>query len=65
MANIPVVNADDRVCVYYMIDRLEEALNVYDFEDGELTGPYLHHHINELKKELVYNLGVNRRNEHG
>ena len=49
MANIPVVNADDRVCVYYMIDRLEEALDVYDFEDGELTGPYLHHHIKEYE----------------
>jgi hypothetical protein len=43
---------DDRVCMHYVIDRLEDIL-----EDVELyTDKVL-----ELKRELIYNLGINQR----
>jgi len=43
---------DDRVCMHYVIDRLEDIL-----EDVELDT----NKVLELKRELIYNLGINQR----
>ena len=52
---------DDRVCMHYIVDRLEDIIKA---ESIELS----YEMVLSLKDELVYNLGVNqriKRNEKG
>ena len=48
---------DDRVDVYYMLDRLDEVITGHN--DKMMTS------LVDLRDELVYNLGVNQRIKHG
>ena len=43
---------DDRVCIHYVIDRLEDILEDIELDTNKVL---------ELKCELIYNLGINQR----
>jgi hypothetical protein len=43
---------DDRVCIHYVIDRLEDILEDIELDTNKVL---------ELKRELIYNLGINQR----
>jgi hypothetical protein len=43
---------DDRVCMHYVIDRLEDILEDVKLDTNKVL---------ELKRELIYNLGINQR----
>jgi len=47
---------DDRVCMHYVVDRLEDITNKH--EDSVFL---LKEELDEFKRELIYNLGVNTR----
>ena len=47
---------DDRVCMHYVVDRLEDITNKN--EDSVFL---LKEELDEFKRELIYNLGVNTR----
>jgi hypothetical protein len=47
---------DDKVNMHYIIDRLENIL-----EDTNQKEEKVVREVNELKRELIYNLGVNSR----
>ena len=49
-------HADDRVNMHYIIDRLENIL-----EDTNQKEEKVIRELEELKRELIYNLGVNSR----
>ena len=61
---------DDRVCMHYVIDRLEDILDPETRQGVALTSLYedMENSLSEFKKELIYNLGANQRiyhKEHG
>jgi transcriptional regulator with XRE-family HTH domain len=45
---------DDRVCMHYVVDRLDELIEMVD-------PAKVHKRLYDFKEELVYNLGVNTR----
>ena len=45
---------DDRVCMHYVVDRLDELIEMVD-------PAKVHKRLCDFKEELVYNLGVNTR----
>jgi|TARA_R110000782_G_scaffold233662_1_gene319764 hypothetical protein len=47
---------DDRVCMHYVIDRLEDILEEDTIDASKLI---------EFKRELIYNLGINQRIAYG
>ena len=47
---------DDRVCMHYVIDRLEDILEEDTIDASKLIG---------FKRELIYNLGINQRIAYG
>ena len=47
---------DDRVCMHYVVDRLGDITNKN--EDSVFL---LKEELDEFKRELIYNLGVNTR----
>ena len=49
-------HADDRVNMHYIVDRLEYILDDTNQKDGRVV-----RQLEELKRELIYNLGVNSR----
>ncbi len=48
---------DDRVCMHYVVDRLEDIVKKHSLH---MTEP-MFKAIDEFKRELIYNLGVNTR----
>ena len=48
---------DDRVCMHYVLDRLEGIVETYKTKD--VTEAI--QQIEEFKQECIYNLGVNQR----
>jgi hypothetical protein len=53
-------HADDRVNMHYIVDRLEDILDDTNQKDGGVVRK-----LDELKRELIYNLGVNSRIKRG
>ena len=57
---------DDRICMHYVIDQLDEWLE----ETTKVTGKVLDveyvkaSDVEKFKREMIYNLGVNQRIEH-
>ena len=51
---------DDRVCMHYVIDRLEDIL-----EEDPIDTSKLILKTYEFKRELIYNLGINQRIAYG
>ena len=49
---------DDRVNMHYIVDRLEDILNNTNQKDGRIVRK-----LDELRRELIYNLGANSRNK--
>ena len=45
---------DDRVCMHYVVDRLEDCMKQKDYSELRKT-------VEAFKEECVYNLGVNTR----
>ena len=53
---------DDRVCIHYVVDRLEDILELHDPQNPEIADmKYMHEALENFKKECIYNLGVNVR----
>ena len=48
---------DDRVCMHYVVDRLEGIVETYEKKD--VTEAIKQ--IEDFKRECIYNLGVNTR----
>lgn len=53
---------DDRVCMHYVVDRLEDILDAD--EEGVFRPDVMKNSLSEFKKELIYNLGANQRIYH-
>ena len=53
-------HADNRVNTHYIIDRLEDILNDTNQKDGRIVRK-----LDELRRELIYNLGANSRIKRG
>ena len=53
---------DDRVCMHYVVDRLEDLINKCNPNEGTAAGlARVHKRLCEFKEECIYNLGVNTR----
>ncbi len=53
---------DDRVCMHYVVDRLEDIIGSYDPNDHDKNDlKYMYQKLEEFKRECIYNLGVNTR----
>jgi hypothetical protein len=53
---------DDRICMHYVIDRLEDIMGEYDPDAPEITDlKYIYKRLDDFKRECIYNLGVNQR----
>jgi hypothetical protein len=53
---------DNRVCMHYVIDRIEDIINLHDPKKPEIADmKYMHKALEEFKRECIYNLGVNVR----
>jgi len=57
---------DDRVCMHYVVDRLEDILDPETAEGVANISRYeaMENSLSEFKKELIYNLGANQRSYH-
>ena len=55
---------DDRVCMHYVVDRLEELVALSDPDRESVDFIKVHKRLCDFKEELVYNLGVNTRIKH-
>jgi len=51
----------DTVSVPYIIDRLDDVLKKFNPEDHD-DAWYMHEELQELRHELIYNMGVNSLN---
>ena len=50
---------DDRVCMHYVVDRLESIIKLHDPQNPEISDmKYMHKELEEFKRECIYNLGV-------
>lgn len=61
----PHQEVDDRVCMHYVVDRIEDIIS-YNFCQLDDTGSEVRDCVRkdmleEFKRELIYNLGVNQR----
>jgi|DEB0MinimDraft_3_1074331.scaffolds.fasta_scaffold593003_1 hypothetical protein len=54
---------DNRVCMFYMVERIDECLNKYDPKQDR-NAEFMLLLLDELRTELVYNLGINTLNNH-
>ena len=53
---------DDRVCMHYVVDRLESIIELHDPQNPEISDmKYMHKELEDFKRECIYNLGVNTR----
>ncbi|MBJ64657.1 MAG: hypothetical protein CMB55_07695 [Euryarchaeota archaeon] len=53
---------DNRVCMHYVIDRIEDLINDCNPDEGTAEAlAKVHKGLSEFKKEVIYNLGVNLR----
>tara|TARA_R100001460_G_scaffold5214_1_gene14597 strand:- start:3215 stop:3415 length:201 start_codon:yes stop_codon:yes gene_type:complete len=53
---------DDRVCMHYIIDQLEEIINDCNPDKGTAKAlQKVHKSLYHLKESMIYNLGVNSR----
>lgn len=50
---------DNRVCMNYVIDRLEEIWDLFQKDDALGLKE-----LDKFKDEIIYNLGVNYRNDY-
>ena len=57
---------DDRICMHYVIDQLDEWLEKTTKVTGKVSDvEYVKaSDVEKFKREMIYNLGVNQRNEH-
>jgi hypothetical protein len=57
---------DDRICMHYVIDRLDEWLEKTTKVTGKVSDvEYVKaSDVEKFKREMIYNLGVNQRIEH-
>ena len=49
---------DDTVHIPYVVDRLDEIIYLYETEDYSLSA------VEELRRELIFNMGVNSLARH-
>jgi len=49
---------DDTVHIPYIVDRLDEIIDLYEAEDDSLSA------VEELRRELIFNMGVNSLARH-
>ena len=49
---------DDTVHIPYIVDRLNQIIDLYETEDDLLSG------VEELRRELIFNMGVNSLARH-
>ena len=49
---------DDTVHIPYVVDRLDEIIELYETEDDSLSA------VEELRRELIFNMGVNSLARH-
>ena len=53
---------EDRVCMHYVVDRLESIIKLHDPQNPEISDmKYMYKELEEFKRECIYNLGVNTR----
>ena len=50
---------DNRICMHYVIDRLEEMWDLFQKDDALGL-----RELDRFKRECIYNLGVNYRNDY-
>ena len=53
-----VCQMDDTVHIPYVVDRLDEIIELYETEDDSLSA------VEELRRELIFNMGVNSLARH-
>ena len=53
-----VCQMDDTVHIPYVVDRLDEIIDLYETEDDSLSA------VEELRSELIFNMGVNSLARH-
>ena len=53
-----VFQMDDTVHIPYVVDRLDEIIDLYETEDDSLSA------VEELRRELIFNMGVNSLARH-
>jgi hypothetical protein len=53
-----VCQMDDTVHIPYIVDRLDEIIDLYEAEDDSLSA------VEELRRELIFNMGVNALARH-
>lgn len=53
-----VCQMDDTVHIPYIVDRLNQIIDLYETEDDLLSG------VEELRRELIFNMGVNSLARH-
>jgi hypothetical protein len=53
-----VCQMDDTVHIPYIVDRLDEIIDLYESEDDSLSA------VEELRRELIFNMGVNSLARH-
>ena len=49
---------EDTVHIPYIVDRLDEIIDLYETEDDSLSA------VEELRRELIFNMGVNSLARH-
>ena len=49
---------EDTVHIPYIVDRLDEIIDLYEDEDDSLSA------VEELRRELIFNMGVNALARH-
>ena len=49
---------EDTVHIPYIVDRLDEIIDLYETEDDSLSA------VEELRRELIFNMGVNALARH-
>ena len=62
LSKLTANDVDDRVCMHYVVDRLEDLINKCNPDEGTAVGlARVHKSLCDFKQELIYNLGVNSR----
>ena len=49
---------EDTVHIPYIVDRLDEIIDLYETEDDSLSA------VEELRRELIFNMGINALARH-
>ena len=52
---------DDRVCMHYVVDRLEELIEIANPDKRTVDPEKVYNRLCDFKQECIYNLGVNTR----